>query len=363
MKITLKLIALLLSAVMILSFAACGNGDKEASADPSGTGTPEITRSPEGDETADPSPTAAGDTETAAPEVSAEPEYTDVPVITSSPEGEVTAGPTATPAGVTAAPGNTDAAATDVPSSESPSRTSVPSATIAPVVTTAPVVTAAPGKTSAPANTTSPATATPTQAASTPDPNVPHPSEPNDYVANYAGQTVDCSTLNVGDTFFWTLDLINENSCLYAGQWLVEIPSCIEPVSCTDSWSGGLKAAINALWDDEEPISDKPQFVYNIDYDGQTGSSPYGEAGKRYTIIGMYITSFDFGGVQQAGSMVRIKYKLVKTPSSRDLEKDANGSYIPLRVTVLESAAMLTPMQCVTHGTITASDGKLYFKH
>lgn len=310
----------------------------------------------------------------------AEAGLTDVPVITRSPDGTVTAGPTATPE------------ATPAEGTDDPGATGGPDETAAPGETTPPDETAGPGAaTPAPGTTTpapgtatptpgtatpTPGTATPTPGTATPTPgtatpvpgtatpDVPHPSEPNSYVASYAGAEVDCTSLKVNDTFYWTLDLVNEHSCLYAALFLVEYNErLLQPIDYSFTWSGGLSAAITAAWDDDEAWSDKP-FVYaNLVYDGNTGANPYGETGKKYSIVGLSLLSFDYGGIQASGSIVRITYKLLAKPAASDLVHDGKGDYLPLNITVIQSSAMVDKLHSVTHGTITVTGGKLYFKH
>ena len=342
MKTTVRIISLLICLTMLIAVCACG-GDKEASGDPEKTEASAVAPSPEGTVT---------DAPTDAPKITSgndnvidltyEPVFTDVPVITDSPDGFVTAGPTATPP------------VTDRPAA-SPAVTSAPGITPAPGITSAPSQTEPASHTSAPAHT---------EAAPGETPVVPHPDEPNDQTAVYEGEIIDLSDLQPGDTFYWTLTLGNAHSSLYAGLWLVEFPSkYLTPVSSTDLWEGSLKYIIDEAYDNDEPDSDRPEFMFNIDYEGQTGSNPYGEAGKRYTLIGMYITSFDHCGVQAQGPMIRIRYRLERIPSRSSMEHDENGYYIPLRLTVQNSAALLPDGQTVTHGHIETVDGKLYFGH
>ena len=341
MNRSIRLVCLLIFVIMLLAVCACGN-DKDASTDPDKTGAPAVSASPGASD----SPEAtAGQSASEAPGTTAgsddpeavtdAPVYTDVPVITASPDGEVTTGPTSTPY-VTKAPSESTPApaSTDAPSQTEPGQTaSVPEQT-----QTAP--------------------------SETPDPSVPHPETPNDYTALYEGAVIDVSDLEVGDTFFWTLSLNNENSSLFAGLWLVEFPSkYLTPVSSTDLWEGSLKYIIDEAYDNGEPDSDHPEFMFNIDYEGQTGANPYGESGKRYTLIGMYVTSFDHCGVQARGPMIRIKYRIERIPSHSSMMHDKDGYYIPLKVLVHSSTAMTESGQTVTHGIIKAIDGKIYFGH
>ncbi|MBO6061386.1 MAG: hypothetical protein J6P98_04635, partial [Clostridia bacterium] len=313
-KILPIIIAIALAAALGLCLSACKKDDPQQQAD--ATDVPVITESPEGDVTAGPTATP----ETPENTEGAEPDETDVPVITQSPEGDVTAGPTATPEApaytdvpiVTAFPGFT-AGPTATP--EPPEYTNVPIVTSAPsvtagptatpsapeytnvpIVTAAPVITAGPTATPKPTPTPKPtATPKPTDAPSpapgaTPD--VPHPAVPNDYSVHYAGQILDCTDLKADDTFYWTFDLASENSCLYAGHWLVDFDErYLEPISCSETWSGGLLSLINATWDDEEAYSDKPLIFYNANYEGMTGQNPYGEAGNHYTVVGLSLTT------------------------------------------------------------------------
>lgn len=191
---------------------------------------------------------------------------------------------------------------------------------------------------------------------------MPTPDTPNSFKVSYAGEESDCTGLNEGDAFFWTLDLTSEHSCLFSGLWLVDFPDgFVTPESANSTWSGGLVAAINATWDDEEPWSDKAQVFWNTDYEGMTGQVPYGIAGNRYTIVGLFLNSFEYGGVQMSGSIIRIKFRVNRLPGVADMQHDSSGYYLPVPVSVVESYAM-TEDDAVIHGSITVKPGKLYFR-
>ena len=378
MKKTAAVLALLLIAAAIFAFAAC---TKDPGQEAAASDVPVITESPDGEVTAGP---------TATPEAEGgEPDSTDVPIVTEFPG--VTAGPTATPETpeytnvpvVTEAPGVT-AGPTATP--ETPAYTNVPIVTAAPAVTAGPTATPyvpkttpKPGATAAPtAKPTEAAPGTPTQkptsaptaaptsapTAQPDEPDVPHPDQPNDYYVSYAGDVTDLTGAKVGDTFYWVFSLANEKSCLYAGHWLVDFDErYVEPQSCSQTWQGRILSMINAAWDDEEATSDKPLIFYNADYTGMTGQNPYGEAGNRYTVIGLSITTFEYGGVQAKGGVLRVKYQIKAIPPVSVMHKDSGGYYLPMTITVRESKAMLTATTCVTHGRIDVEHGKLYFKH
>ncbi len=336
MKRIVSCLAALVIAASLLGLSACRHDDGGSEA-ANPTNVPVITQSPGGEVTAGP---------TATPE--ATPVPTDVPVITQSPGGEVTAGPTATPE-ATPAP-------TDVPViTQSPGGEVTAGPTATPEVTPAPtaVPTAAP---------TSPAgpTAGPTSA---PTPAVPTPEAPNSFTVTYSGETVDCSSLKVGDKFFWTLILSSGSSSLASGRWLVDHDErFVKPVAFSTTWEGGLIAQIDETWDNEQASSDKPDFFVNIEYEGATGPNPYGEAGNLYSVVGMYLTSMSYGGVQASGPMVRIEYEVTAVPNTGDMQHDAGGYYLPVGVIVIESKA-LNGGSPVTHGSITVEPGRMYFKH
>lgn len=385
-------VAVILVILMAIPFAACKK-DQNASVLPAGTDVPVVTGSPDGEVTA--GPTATPD------QSSADPGYTDVPVVTGSPDGEVTAGPTATPDQSAADPGYTDvpvvtkdpegsvtAGPTATPAG-APAVTAPASGTAAPTSgTQSPAKTDSPVKTNSPGNTPSPSlptlpTANPSafppttpKPTNTPKPTptpkpaqapgtyIPTPEVPNSYSVQYAGQAVDCSGLSVGKTFFWTLDLVNEDSHSYAAQWLVEYdPEFIEPIEFSATWTGGIIAAINAAYEEDDESSDIPAFFGNLDYVGQSAPNYYGEAGKHYSVVSMALTTFTHGGLNAAGPMVRIKYRVNKLPAASDMQHDGEGYYLPLNIGVISSYAMETPANVFTHGNIEVTPGKLYFKH
>ncbi|MBO4562110.1 MAG: hypothetical protein J5772_00700 [Clostridia bacterium] len=342
-----RILIIIAALALTLCLASCKRPD--SGKDAIGTFVPVITESPDGAVTAGP---------TATPE----PDYTDVPVITRSPDGGVTEGPTATP---TALPAET-AAHTDVPViTQSPDGGVTDGPTATP--TARPTDTAAPAATATPAAGTVSPTATPAPGGnSTPYPTapVPTPDEPNSYIAQYAGETVDCASLGAGDSFFFSLYLVNEHSSLFAGQWLIDYPEqYVSPLTYSATWNGSLVSLINATYDDEEPWSDIPGVVCNPEYEGMSGQNPMGEAGNMYSVAVLYLTSFDYYGVQMAGPIVRIKYQIRAVPPESAMMRDSDGLYLPVPITVLTSTAFKPPMDSVTHGSIAVTDGKLYFKH
>lgn len=187
------------------------------------------------------------------------------------------------------------------------------------------------------------------------------------YEVTYTGATVDATAKEVGQTFFWTAS-ISEHSYLWSGQWLMDYPE--EYITCTAytvTWSGGIQSQIAASWDDEEAWSDKPAFVCNNVYEGQTGGVPIGEAGNLYANVGMYLTSFDFMGVQMGGDFIRLTFKLEQLPPANYIPADENGSYLEIPITVYESqyfyeynpentpAAVYRP-----HEVVNVVPGKIY---
>ena len=157
------------------------------------------------------------------------------------------------------------------------------------------------------------------------------------YEVTYTGATVDATAKAVGDTFFWTF-AVSEHSYMWSGHWLVDYPEqYVTPAGYSVTWSGGIQYQIGATWDDEEAWSDKPAFVCNMAYEGQTSQNPVGEAGNWYSNCGMYLTSSSFYGVQMGGDCVRISYRIDTLPPVNLIPSDENGSYIEIPIVVLES--------------------------
>ncbi len=322
---------------------------------------------------------------------------TEAPVITASPDGEVTASPTREPedpaatdeAGSTVEPGGTDQAGnTEQTGTETepastggaqPTDGSHPGDTIAPSVNTpspsSPVGTALPLPTGGGLVTPTPRPGTtprPTAApTATPDPyNSPTCPPINDYEAHYAGATVDCTGLKVGDSFYWTFDLVNEHSRLWSGHWLIDYDERYLRVDAySTSWSGGITYQITQTWDDENPSSDKPAVVCNPEYMGQTGGKPLGVEDNMYANTGMYLTSFQFYGVQAAGSLIRFKFVVKEIPKNSVMKHDSDGYYLEIPILIYESTATIdNPLASgaytsVDHGIVTCEPGRLYFAH
>ncbi len=298
---------------------------------------------------------------------------TEVSAVTASPDGEVTASPTKEASAGTDDPSDpSDPSATQQTGAETgdPEDTDTPEGSAKPLETfdgTVPTSTPSPMGTlnpNLPVFTHAP-TAAPTSAAATPLPN-------NEFEAHYGGASADCSGLAVGDSFYWTLDLLNEGSRLWSAQWLIDYPeSLLEITAYSVTWSEGITAITNASWDDETDWSDKPAFVCNPTYMGNTGGHPKGEAGNMYANVGMYLTSFHHYGVQMSGSMIRLKFTIKAMPSSSQLKHDEGGDYLEIPILVCESTAFIDapadsavqPYTCTPHGTVTCEPGKLYFKH
>ena len=423
MKNTLLKITALAAAVMMAAASFGCKNDKEANR-PDPTNVPIVTANPEANITAGPTatpfePTSAPD-HTDVPVVTENPEanitagptatpfeptpahvWTNVPIVTADPSSNVTAGPTATPFEPTPAPvwtnvpivtadpsANVTAGPTATPYAPQPT----PAPTNVPVVTAAPTaqITAGPTPTPVPtptptnvpivtANPTAQVTAGPTATptpAPTPRPSqgvppAPTPEAPNGLSIVYTGETVDCTGLKVGDTFFWTVDLSNVGSCLITGMLLIDYPEeYLEPVAeaFNPNWSGGLKYLIEQSWDDEEATSDNYDLYYNAVYEGATGPNPYGYAGNMYSILLIQDSSvspgsvYPYGGIQAAGHIARLKFRVKALPGDPALYTDAGGRFLPIQIGVLASYGWLNG-QTVTHGSITANHGKLYFGH
>lgn len=177
----------------------------------------------------------------------------------------------------------------------------------------------------------------------------------------YTGETVHAEGLGVGDTFYYTVS-VTENSCLFAGWWLMEYPAeWLTPTAFSSTWSGGIIHQINQTINDDNVTSDMPEFAYRLIYEGMTGNNPKGEAGKWYTNVGMALTTFSHGGLQAGGRMFRIRYRIEKLPPANLAGHDSQGYYISLPITVIESEYWVPgTSQHVEHENITVTDGKVY---
>lgn len=341
LKRIIAFFAAVLIAASMIGLAACRHGGGDDT--PNTTDVPVITQSPDGQVTAGPTATPI-----------ATPVPTNVPVITMSPGGEVTAGPTATPE------------ATPVPT-DVPVITMSPGGEVTAGPTATPVAapTSSPAVTNTPAPTPAPTAPTPTApgGTSTPTPAVPTPSAPNSLAVTYAGENVDCSSLKVGDTFRWCLLLDSENSALAAGLWLVDYDErYVKPIGYSVTWEGGLVYMIEDAWENGDTSSDKPDLFVNMEYEGATGPNPYGESGNMYSIVGLFLTTGGHGGVNMRGPMVRLTFEVIAIPKTVEMQHDAGGYYLPVGIVVIESTA-LDGSSPVTHGSITAESGRMYFKH
>ena len=180
----------------------------------------------------------------------------------------------------------------------------------------------------------------------------------------YSGSVLDFTAKEIGSNSFFYLD-VTEASGMWAGHWLVDYPEGIADVTnYSVTWSGGIQTQVGATWDDEEPWSDKPVFVCNPNYMGGSGGQPAGEPGNMYANAGMYLSSFDFMGLQMGGHMLRLTITYTRAPYFSECQQDETGWYIELPITVLESTYMIGEPGSygyTEHTDITVENGKIYF--
>lgn len=191
---------------------------------------------------------------------------------------------------------------------------------------------------------------------------------PDNVDVSYSGSTVNANSLNVGSTFNMTLS-VSPNSCMWSGHWLIDYPEdIVTPLNYTTTWSGGIIYQINQTYDDDTAWSDMPEFVCMLTYEGMTGSNPFGEAGNLYTQVGMYLMSFDFGGLQMGGNIIRITYRIDRLPTTEEVSQDNGGYYVEFPIIVRESRYWVPGSNIGegdyyhTHDNITVTNGKVYMK-
>ncbi|MBR3381514.1 MAG: dockerin type I repeat-containing protein [Clostridia bacterium] len=189
-----------------------------------------------------------------------------------------------------------------------------------------------------------------------------------DVSVTYTGATVNAANLSVGNTFYFTLD-VSANSRMWSGHWYIDYPEqFVTPTACSTTWSGGVIYQINQSIANDNQTSDMPNFIYRLEYEGQTGNNPYGEAGNMYSDIGMYLTSFDFGGMNAGGSMARFRFRIDAIPSTSICSHDSNGYYLEFPIIVRESRYWVPNTQIAPdvdyyrdHEQVNVVNGKVYF--
>jgi|GEM_PF-2415542 len=149
------------------------------------------------------------------------------------------------------------------------------------------------------------------------------------YTTGFTGDALEFTDPQVGDTFYWMLS-VDEGSGLGSGRWLIDYDeNYFKPTAYSVTWSGGITAQITEAWDNDEAYSDIPQFACNINYEGSTGTYPAGDAGNMYCSLGMYVSTYDYMGVQMGGPMVRLNMKWLAVPEE--------SVTLPVPVTVVEA--------------------------
>lgn len=189
-----------------------------------------------------------------------------------------------------------------------------------------------------------------------------------EFPITYTGDTVDGTSLEVGDTFYWTFN-VSQGSAMYSGHWLIDFDEdYLAPTAITGTWGAGIIAAVNQTIEDGTQWSDLPNFVFNMDYIGGTGMFPKGEDGNHYTMIGMYLTTFTCYGMQMGGSIARVTYQLIATPPVNLMQTDETGNYLEMPITVLESTYLHwtelptgePTLEGIPHSDITVENGRVY---
>lgn len=180
---------------------------------------------------------------------------------------------------------------------------------------------------------------------------------PRDMSVVYTASTVDASDLGVGDSFYVYID-ISQYSALWSGLWLLDYPEeLVTPTAASSTFPGSLANLVQDSWDDDTAYSDKPGVLITPEYSGS-----YGEPGNMYSMTGMYLDSFQYGGVQMGGSFVRFKYRIDRLPTTAEAMHDENGYYIAFPLLVIESTYLVpgTTQTYVPHENVSVVNGKVY---
>ena len=188
-----------------------------------------------------------------------------------------------------------------------------------------------------------------------------------DISVTYTAADVDATQLGEGDTFFVVLS-VSAASSLWSGLWLLDYPEdVVTPIAASTTFSGNLTSMIEDTWDNDEAYSDKPAFLASSEYLGGSGEVPHGEPGNMYSLVGMYLTTNDFGGVQMGGPFVRFKYRIDREPAQSELQYDQNGGYLEFPLLTLESTHLVpgvtvgAPGYYTQHEEIISIGAKVYF--
>ena len=139
----------------------------------------------------------------------------------------------------------------------------------------------------------------------------------SDYHVTYTGEHLTINDPQVGDPFYWIMSAEGWSD-VFAAWFLIDYDeNYLEPYNSNAfnyTWSAGIRAAIVASQNDGTQTSDMFQMGATPAYEGQTGDVPVGEAGNIYLNCGLYLTTFEYGGVQESGNLFRMRCSFARLP-------------------------------------------------
>ena len=193
--------------------------------------------------------------------------------------------------------------------------------------------------------------------------------QPTTMDVTFTGEEKNAGEVNVNDTLTWDLS-VSENSGLYSGGFYVDYDETYLTVESVDTtFTGSVYALIQQDIAADTQDSDTPAFMTRLNYEATAEDhAKYDElvAGNMYSMVGMYLSSFGFGGVQKGGKLFRLNLKWVAVPEEggEGVLTDETGSYLPMN-TVLGGVYHADPTNNANkleYDNITNIPGKIYFE-
>ena len=184
----------------------------------------------------------------------------------------------------------------------------------------------------------------------------------------FTGEEKDAGEAVEGAVFTWDLS-VSEASGLVSGGFYVDQDERYLTVESVDTtFTGSVYALIQQDIAADTQNSDIPAFMSNINMTATAANAaniPGIVEGNVYSMVGLYLMSFDFGGLQKGGKLFRLNLKWTAVPEegAEGVMTDETGTYLPMN-TILSGVYHSDPANAssyINYTTINNIPGKIYF--